>query len=74
MQANKDQDWTADADFWDEAWADMNTRLDDAPGRRKGLLVWWKTYLATAAGLVLALKYRESRSRTSYRFHGAWIN
>jgi hypothetical protein len=56
MQANKDQDWTDDADFWNEAWADMNTRLDDdGPGRRKGLLAWWKLYLAATAGLVLAL-------------------
>jgi len=31
MQAKKDQDWTDDADFWDEAWADMNARLDACP-------------------------------------------
>ncbi len=59
MQANKDQGWTDDADFWDEAWADMNARLDaDAPNRRKGLLAWWPFFLGGAfvllAGFLLA--------------------
>jgi len=55
MQANKDQNWTDDADFWDEAWADMNTRLDAEPKRRKGLLAWWPVCLGIAAVLLLAL-------------------
>lgn len=55
MQANKDQDWTDDAAFWDDAWADMNTRLDEKPDRRKGGLAWWPFYLGVAAVFVLVM-------------------
>jgi hypothetical protein len=53
MQANKDQDWADDAAFWDDAWADMNSRLDKKPERRKGILAWWPFYLCAGAALVL---------------------
>ncbi len=55
MQANKDQDWTDDAAFWGDAWADMNTRLDEKPDRRKGGLAWWPFYLGVAAVFVLVM-------------------
>lgn len=55
MQANKDQDWTDDAAFWDEAWADMNTRLDAEPNHKKGGLAWWWLYIGVAATVLFAL-------------------
>jgi opacity protein-like surface antigen len=39
MQGKSTQDWTDDADFWDEAWGDMQHRLDDKPAR-KGIALW----------------------------------
>jgi hypothetical protein len=50
MQANKDQNWTDDGAFWDEAWTDMNRRLDENPPNRKRRVVWW-----WYAGALLAL-------------------
>ena len=47
------QDWTDDAAFYDEAWADMNGRLDRR--RRRGL-VWWCAGIA-AVGLLLLLAW-----------------
>ncbi len=55
MQAKKDQDWTDNADFWDEAWADMNARLDAEPNRRKGFLAWWPFYTGVVVVLSLAI-------------------
>lgn len=55
MQANKGQNWSADDAFWDDAWADMNSKLDEKPDRRKGGLAWWPLYLGVAAVLVLIL-------------------
>lgn len=55
MQANKDQDWYADDAFWDDAWADMNTRLDAAPDRRRAGPAWWPFLLAGAGAFVLVI-------------------
>lgn len=36
------QDWTADEAFWNEAWTDMEQRLDEAaPARRRKAILWW---------------------------------
>jgi hypothetical protein len=44
MQANNDPKWTDDAAFWNEAWADMDKRLDQPPPSRKTAVVWWRRY------------------------------
>ena len=53
MQANQDHNWTDDAEFWDEAWADMNARLDDEPKRRKAAAPLWPFVLGLAAVFLL---------------------
>ncbi|WP_020568029.1 hypothetical protein [Neolewinella persica] len=56
MQANNDPKWTDDAAFWNEAWADMNKRLDDKqPPNRKAAVVWWRNYGWLAALLLLVV-------------------
>ncbi|TXF88412.1 hypothetical protein FUA23_14845 [Neolewinella aurantiaca] len=55
MQAKKEQQWTDDAAFWDEAWADMNGRLDAAPPSRERSFVWWPFFLVFSAAIALAV-------------------
>ncbi|MFK8161102.1 MAG: hypothetical protein AB8H12_01455 [Lewinella sp.] len=44
MQANNDPKWTDDAAFWNEAWADMDKRLNEQLSNRKVPVVWWRRY------------------------------
>lgn len=54
MQANNDPNWTEDAAFWNEAWADMDKRLDqEPPSGRKAAAIWWRQY-SWLLGLFLA--------------------
>lgn len=41
MQAKQEPDWTADDAFWDDAWADMQQRLDGNPVAKKRATGWW---------------------------------
>ncbi|WP_273447113.1 hypothetical protein [Neolewinella agarilytica] len=41
MQANKSPEWKDDAAFWDDAWKDMQQRLDGEPQKRRPVLWWW---------------------------------
>lgn len=52
MQANNDPKWTDDAAFWNEAWADMDKRLNEEPKSRKPVVAWWRRY-GWLLGLVL---------------------
>ena len=52
MPANNNPNWKDDPAFWDEAWADMNARLDTAPKRRRGG-AWW--IWGGAGGVLLLL-------------------
>lgn len=54
MQANNDQNWADDGAFWDEAWTDMNRRLDENPPRRKRRAAWW-WYTGGVLALLLAI-------------------
>ncbi len=49
MPANYDNDWTADDQFWNEAWADMDQRLD-RDKRRGGPWPWLLALLLLLGG------------------------
>jgi len=51
MPDNQSPDWTDDAAFWDEAWTDMEQRLDAKPKRRRGV-AWWARTLVLGTLLI----------------------
>lgn len=57
MPGKNTQDWTDDAAFWDEAWADMEQRLEEKPSR-KGLFLWarWALLLTLLLGGLVAAR------------------
>lgn len=52
MQAKQEPDWTADDAFWDDAWANMQERLDETPADKRYAAGWW--WLGSSALLLLA--------------------
>jgi hypothetical protein len=65
MQANNDPKWTDDAAFWNEAWADMDKRLNEEPKSRKAVLVWWRRY-GWLLGLILLVTAVETTAAMAY--------
>ena len=52
MPDKNKQEWSADAAFWDNAWADMDQRLGPEQPRRKALIWWyWMLPLLLLAGV-----------------------
>ena len=45
MPDNTPQDWSTDREFWDQAWSDMDRRLNQRK-RKPFLLLWWLLPLA----------------------------
>ncbi|MBC6994660.1 hypothetical protein QWY85_07685 [Neolewinella lacunae] len=64
MPGKQQEDWTDDAAFWDEAWRDMQQRLD-APAQRRAAAWWYRPALLAVLFLVVAslvlLAYRAGR-------------
>ena len=48
------QEWTPDEAFWNEAWTDMERRLEAAgPRRRRGLFWWWLAPAILLGGIAI---------------------
>ena len=63
MPDNQTHDWTADEDFWDDAWADMNARLDQTD-RRPARWPWLLLAAVLTGGLFLVSHYATSGATT----------
>lgn len=55
MQDKHDPNWSEDAAFWEEAWADMQVRLDARNDDRKVVAIWWKRPVWLLLGGIMLL-------------------
>ena len=62
----QDDTWTDDAGFWDEAWQDMEQRLDATSADRRAVPWWrWGVLLAVAlvSGIIYLTSYQDNEAR-----------